>query len=306
MISTARKSDPLHVALQFLHIIAKEAANRHIAAAMTSALFNLVLNHQRSDGHVPESLPGDIPKPNTAVIYLENLVPPPPDTTAVVPPPTVSIATETKIPVPCTEKYCFAEYYASNSKTVDAIWEPLYTNFTYERLAPINPTPTTARTDADSMKTRLEELDHELFIIDGPPHTWNFKKSLRRRVQQCRDKIQSARTLNSLSGSDCEKDLWIPLKLSEAIVGDRLYVFSAYFDDSEPRCQLTHGTQGYIKNIDKDGDFEICLDNGASSWLYHDNRSASLLRRTCMESIVQEFGCIDADALNWKMQATET
>ena len=39
----------LEIALQFLRVIAKEATNRHVAAAMASALFNVVVKYHPSD-----------------------------------------------------------------------------------------------------------------------------------------------------------------------------------------------------------------------------------------------------------------
>ena len=43
-----------------MHIIAKEAASRQIAAAMTSAVFNLVIKHQHQDSDVSEPPPVSI------------------------------------------------------------------------------------------------------------------------------------------------------------------------------------------------------------------------------------------------------
>ena len=39
----------LEIASQFLGVIAKETTNRHVAAAMTRALFNLVMKYQPVD-----------------------------------------------------------------------------------------------------------------------------------------------------------------------------------------------------------------------------------------------------------------
>ncbi len=44
----------VEIASQFLGVIAKETTNRHVAAAMTSALFNLVMKYQPVDQSASE------------------------------------------------------------------------------------------------------------------------------------------------------------------------------------------------------------------------------------------------------------
>ena len=159
----------LHTALEFLRIIAREVTNRHVAAAMTSSLFNLVLKTEQVDR---DAQGADFNRTASA-IYLENLIPAPPDTSAIVPPPkhddprfidTVfsmdpwSAKPQTKTCLVDTDVetdacHSFAEYYRDNFKSKPAVWEPIHSIFSSLRPGLDSPLPATIHVDADAINS---------------------------------------------------------------------------------------------------------------------------------------------------------
>ena len=81
------------------------------------------------------------------------------------------------------------------------------------------------------MKMRLRKFENELHSIDGPQHTWNLKKLLRRKVSQLHEQISAARPFDQCSGIRDQRDVWIPSKPYELSVGDQVMIASACYDE---------------------------------------------------------------------------
>ena len=144
--------------------------------------------------------------------------------------------------------HSFAEYYQDNFKSDVAVWEPIHSKFARACRGRDCPHPASIHVDVDAIKSCLNSMETDLYNIDGPQHTWNLKKSLRRRVQLTRERVSAARPLDSSCEFDNHYEVCIPMKPHEACLEDEVCIASNCYDDREPRRPLTSGTHGVTQN----------------------------------------------------------
>ena len=114
-------------------------------------------------------------------------------------------------------------------------------------------------------------------------------------------KVNSIKLLEPSSGVN-DDEILVPMRPHEASVGDTIRVAIDCYDDTEPRCFLSEGFQGYIQSIDADGDFELSID-GRLYWMFRD-RLNLISRRTSMANILHEFQQLSDEVGRWKLQAS--
>jgi len=156
--------------------------------------------------------------------------------------------------------------------------------------------------DISAIQANLSKHENDLFAVDGPPHTWNLKKSLTSRVRMLSEKIDRMRPTQPSATLNMQSTVLLPFHARDGRKGAKVCFTRACEDDSDPPRPIAKNTYATISEIDAGGDYKVQLEVQPHSVRIVRERTSLLQSCVSMCDPIDHIGAFEQDMLTWRIE----